>query len=368
MKKVILPIALVALVFGSGCKSKADEDATQIPDIDVAQVKVDSVTTYNVYPGTLTANRSVDLVARVSGYLNGQYYQNGDFVKKGQLLFTIEDTQYRDAVQQAQAQLATARSNYDYAAAQYSAMKKALESDAVAKMEVTKAQSAMEQAQASIKTAQAALQTAQTQLGYCRVYAPFDGHVTMSTLSTGNFVDGAASPVTLATIYEDNVMYAVFYVDDKTLQEIENEAGGNILDADSIPIHFDQDVRGTYFGKMNFVAPDVDPTTGTLKLRAEIQNTYGELHDGMFVSISLPSSFSPDAMLVKDSAISTDQLGKYLYTVDSVGTVAYTPIEVGQIINDSLRVVTKGVKPGEMYVTKAMLKVRDGMKVNPVKK
>ena len=126
MNNRLLFVYLSALLLTS-CAHKKNADIANVPEIDVAEAITDSVVIYNTYPGTLSADNTVDIVARVSGSVTSQNYKNGDKVSRGQLLFTIEDTKYRDALQQAEAQLATARSNHDYALAQYTAMKKALE-------------------------------------------------------------------------------------------------------------------------------------------------------------------------------------------------------------------------------------------------
>lgn len=350
------------------CSHKGSSDpSSDTPNINVAEALKDSVVIYHTYPGTLNANNAVVLVARVDGTLKATHYRDGQFVHKGDLLFTIEDSQYRDQVQQAQAALATARSNREYAESQYTAMKKALESDAVSRMEVNKAKSTLEQAEASIKTAMAQLQTAQTNLGYCRVYAPYDGHVSAPNMSVGTYLNGAGSPVTLATLYDDATLFAKFYIDDKSVQQILMNNLEYPINLDSIPLHFQQDIPQKYYAKLTYISPEVDPSTGTLELRASVNNFGGDLRDGMYVNIQLPSKSEPNAVLVKDASISTDQLGKYIYTVNDSNIVVYTPIQTGEIVLDSMRVVVSGASAGEMYVTDALLKVRDGMHINPIK-
>lgn len=200
---IILTLAAVTAAGCPSCGSKSsDSGKEEAPAVDVARAATDSVTLYRQIPGILHAADKVDLVARVSGYLRSINYNSGDVVKKGQLLFTIEDTRYRDAVAQAGSQLQSAKSSYEYARSHYEAMLKALKSDAVSQMEVKQAKSAMEQAAAEINNARAALQTASTQLGYCRIYAPFTGRITASSASVGAFLNGEAAPQTLATIYE----------------------------------------------------------------------------------------------------------------------------------------------------------------------
>lgn len=234
-------------------------------------------------------------------------------------------------------------------------------------MEVNQAKSNLETSAASIKNAQAALQTAQTNLAYCTVRAPIAGTVTASTMSAGSYVAGAASPVVLATLYDNSHVRADFYIEDASfLRMFINDNNRQLIDYDSIPINFNETLPHTYAAKLQYMAPDVNTSTGTLQLRANMENPYGELRDGMFVTVSLPYKVEPKAMLVKDASISTDQLGKFIYVVNDSNKVVYTPIQVGDLVDDTMRVVTSGINPTDRYVTKALLKVRAGMEVKPV--
>ncbi|MCC8071599.1 MAG: efflux RND transporter periplasmic adaptor subunit [Bacteroidales bacterium] len=362
----LLSILIVAMALTACHKKEATED-TRIPDIAVAPVQIDSVTLYKEYPATLRAIKVVDVVARVDGYLRAQHYKAGDRVKKGQVLFSIEDTQYRNAVEQAEASLTSAQATYDYASREYEALKKALESDAVSQMEVVQGKSNLDAAVASIKNAKASLETARTNLGYCTVCAPYDGVMTSSGPDVGAYLSGSVSPVTLATIYDDSELLADFYIEDASyLRMFTNDNNRRYIDFDSIPIAFSEVLPHAYVGRLTYMAPDVDESTGTLKVRAQITNNDYQLRDGMYCTISLPYKVDPKAILVKDASISTDQLGKFVYTVTDSDRVEYTPIKIGSLVNDSMRVVTDGLTPTSRYVTEALLKVRSGMPIHPV--
>ncbi|MFG6391947.1 MAG: efflux RND transporter periplasmic adaptor subunit [Candidatus Amulumruptor sp.] len=346
-------------------KSSADGDA-ELP-VAVAMPEVDTVTLTKSYPGYLQAQAVVQLVARVNGYLRTKDYASGQFVNKGQVLFTIEDTQYRDALAQAEAQLATARSTYEYNKNNYEAMKKALESDAVARISVIQAESEMKNSLAAIHNAEAAVQSARTNLGYCTVRAPFNGHVTASGPDPGAYLAGAGSPVTLATIYDDSQMGAVFNIEDtQFMRMMDHKGDGHELDYARIPVTFEDTLPHRYTAKLSYISPEIDKSTGTLLLKAELDNSYGELKDGMYANITLPYAIVPDAILVKDASISTDQAGKYVYVVNDSNKVVYTPIKTGELVRDSMRIVTSGLTPQSRYVTQALLKVRDGMEVKPI--
>lgn len=355
----------VAAAFTS-CQKKEKGMYDGVPEVSVAYPTVDSIVLSQSYPATLAATDVADIVGRVNGLILDQRYANGDYVQAGTPLFIIEPTTYNDAVNQAQASLENAQAQYDYASKQAVAMRKALEADAVSKMDVVQAESNVRQAEAAIKTAKAQLTTARTNLGYCTVTAPFSGRVSKSTMSPGAYVGGEAQPVVLATIYNDAKMFVNFSVSTDRYLEMTDTREGKQVDYNHIPVVFGDSIAGTYYGSIEYEAPGVNTGTGTVNMRLILKNDKGELKDGMFATVRLPYATNPKALLIKDKAISTDQLGKYVYVVNDSNQVVYTPIEVGELYNDSLRVVTKGLVPGQAYVTSALLKVRDGMKVKPV--
>lgn len=363
-----LSLITVVALSATSCSHKTEKNTSVHEEsISVAIPLVDSIVVGKTYPGYIGADRAIQIVGRVNGYLTSKNYTSGDFVKKGQLLFTIEDTQYADKVRQAQSDLETAIANNTYATNRYKAMKKALESDAVSQMDVVQAESNMNQSIASVESAKAALRTARTMLGYCRVLSPADGHISNATLNVGDYVSGEASPVNLARLFDDKVVYAIISVDEGQYIKMKDDAASPVptVDYTRIPLSFTDSLPHSYTGNLTYVAPSVDTSTGTVKLNIKIDNPYGELKDGMYVIVNLPDYADPHAILVKDASIATDQRGKYLYTLDDSNRVVYTSIQPGELVNDSMRVVLSGLKPGQRYVTKALLKVREGMTVVP---
>lgn len=367
MKSIHPLLIILAATLLTGCHGKKTDDArSEAMPVDVAHPLVDSVVLHKNYPAYLTSNREVDLVARVNGYLLSLDYSGGDFVRKGTVLFRIEDTNYRDALNKAESALASARATQAYAASHYAAVKRALESDAVSAMEVEQAKSALNEAEASIKSCEAAVQQARTTLGYCTVRAPFDGHVGLSKYDDGAFLAGEMSPVTLATIYDDSSLEANFHIADQGyLEMLRNRSKELGVDLEHIPLTFSDTIPHKYTGALSYRAPDIDKSTGTLLVRAKVMNPYDELRSGMYATVSLPYAVDPKAILIRDASIGTDQRGKYVYTVNDSSRVVYTPVEVGELVDDTMRIVTSGLRPEDRYVTKALLKVRDGATVSP---
>lgn len=369
MKNIHIILLAVSILVAAGCK-RGDEKknkGNEIPNIEVAEATTDSITLYKDYPGTLTAGITADVVAEVSGRILSTHYKSGDYVRKGQSLFTIESTTYRDAVSKAEAALSTARSQHDYYTRQHAAMKKALEADAVSQMEVLQAQSNMEQAAASIRDAEAALSTAKQNLSRCNIVAPISGYISNGAPDPGNYVNGQGAPVKLCTIYDNSSMIAKFYLSDTQYEELLGRSGGisSSMYRD-VPLNFKEKIGHDYTTDLYYVAPTVSESTGTLLMQGKLENRNNELKDGMYVTVSLPYGTEPKAVLVKDASIGSDQLGKYMYLVNDSNKVVYTPVEVGSVYQDSLRVIRSGVKPGQRYVTKALLTVQRGERINPV--
>lgn len=367
MKTNWLLFAAVLLLV-AGCKKK-EKAALPITTVEVTTPMVDSVVLHKTYPGYIRAMNTYDIVARVNGVILKQYFTEGDYVREGQLLYAIDPSKYQDLANQARAALKTAESQYEYAARQYEAMNKALKADAVSQMEVIQAESNMNVAKASIQNAKAALSTALENLSYCTIRAPRSGRIKIGAIGADNYVNGEGAPVTLTTIYDDSKVKASFEIEDGQYEKMlgDNSTVENNL-LRHIPLIFEQDLPHKYTADLVYTSPNVNSSTGTLTLDGHIDNPYGELKDGMYVTVNLPYDTDPKAILINNASIGTDQLGKYVYVVNDSNKVVYTPIEIGEIYRDTLCIVTKGLTPKDRYVTKALLTVRNGMTVNPVEK
>ena len=368
MKKLMYIFLVLSVL--TGCKEKKHAGAMKgMPTlaISVAKPIVKDITLTKDYPGYLTTEKTVNLVARVNGTLQSVSYAPGGRVKKGQLLFVIEPTLYNDKVAQAEAELKTAQAQLEYARNNYSRMKEAVKSDAVSQIQVLQSESSVTEGVAAVSNAEAALSTARTNLGYCYVRAPFDGTISKSTVDIGSYVGGSLQPVTLATIYKDDQMYAYFNVADNQWLEMSMNNQQPTKDLPKkIMVQLGKEGTESYPATLDYLSPNVDLNTGTLMVRANFDNPQGVLKSGLYVSITLPYGEADHAILVKEASIGTDQLGKFLYAVNDSDIVHYRHIEIGQLINDTLRQVLGGLSPQERYVTEALMKVRDGMKIKPI--
>ena len=369
MRKIII-IALSGMLF-AGCGKKETSMSGEALPVEVAKPIVKNVTLTRDYPGYLTAETSIDVVGRVNGTLLSKNYPSGQRVKKGQTLFVIDPTLYQNSVKQAEAALKTAQANLDYARSSYERMKEAIKSEAVSRIQLVQAESNVESCEAAVSNAEAELKTARTNLSYCYVKSPVDGIADLAEFSDGAYISGEGNPVKLTTVYKDDKMYSYFDISDNQYltYELLRRADTKIPESEhAVTLRVGADGAKTWQGKLNYLAPSFSLTTGTMRLRAELDNPDGVLKPGLYVSVTLPYATAERAILVDNASIGTDQLGKYLYVVNDSNIVSSRPIQVGQLVDGNMRIVTSGLSPNERYVTKALMKVRQGMKIMPVEK
>ena len=363
MKKAIFAVALLTV---AACHKKSEPAAGGMAlPIEVATPIVRDITLTREYPGHLEAEATISIMGRVNGSIIKRNFTEGSRVKKGDLLYLIEPTLYENAVAQAQASLQTAIAQQEYAQSNYERMLAASSSNAVSKIELLQAKSNVESSDAAVSNAKAALKTAQTKLGYCYITAPADGSIGLTRQPVGAYIAGEMSPVELCRLYKDNTMYAFFNIPD--IQWFRKALGtGSGIDQSLITFTLGEGNIIRRNATIDYLAPDVNTGTGTLQIRAELPNSDGVLKSGSYISITMPYDKLQDALLIKDASIGTDQTGKYIYVVNGQNEVEYRRIETGGIIDDTLRLVTGGLEPGERYVTKALLKVRNGMSIQPI--
>ena len=370
MKKLFLLTLFTGLLLtGCGNKKQGTQALSEALPIEVATPTVKDITLTKDYPGYLDADATIALVGRVNGTLQSTLFNPGERVKKGQLLFIIEPTTYQDAVTQAEAALKTANASLDYARNNYERMKEAIKSDAVSRIQYLQSESNVKECEAAVSNAEAALRTARTNLDYCYVKSPCNGQISLAVYSVGTYIAGAVSPVTLATVYKDDKMYSYFNVADnqwlaQNLSQELNKPDPNL--SYYVTVRLGSDGKQTWKAKVDYLSPNITLSTGTLKLRAELENPDGLLKSGSYISVTLPYGYAKDAILENDASIGTDQLGKYLYVVNDSNKVNYRPVEVGQLVDETLRFIKKGLLPNERYVTKALLIVRNGMLIQPI--
>lgn len=365
---------LFVCVLIAGCQDNSFV-APPLQSVTVINPEVGNVEYTLEYPGYTSSSYIVDLVARSSGFLNSKLYKSGSFVKEGDLLFVIEPQPYMDRVEICEANLSSANASLDLARAKLDRVIDASKSNAVSEMDVIKAKSDLLSCEADVKSAISQLNTAKTNLSYCYVKAPCNGHITDERISVGNYVNGQI----LATIHNDDVIRVSFYIEDsKYIQIIKNTLSinngkGNEKSSSILGLKVDVilgDSSLVYKGAITYLDPSVDLSTGTIKLRVDVDNKNYKyaLKNGFYVKVKIPYSNNPNAILIPDSSIGKDQSGSYVYTVGSDSVVKYQHIKTGVLRSDNTREIIEGLSKDDYIVSEALLKVRDGGKVIPIKK
>ena len=368
-KFILLSIMTLCLICLWGCNNKGKKKTTSdIPNVSVARPYVMPIVLHKEYPGYLLSNNIVDVVGRVSGYVTLQNFSSGQYINEGDLLYVIEPTVYENEVKKAEANLKSAQASLDYYENNYQRMLEASKSDAISQIDLIQAETNVRTAKANVQTAEADLKTAQTTLSYCYIKAPITGFLTTSGAGEGEYVAGSdGSPFKLTTIYNNDPIYAYFNIEDNQYLTIKmSSKNWESALPKKVYVKMQEGRFPPIEATPNYISPFVNLKTGTLTLRALFENSQYDLKSGMYCTVSLPYGEDDNAILIPDASTGTDQLGRYIYVVNDNNIVSYRHIEVGEIINDSLIHVKSGLNPDERFVTKALLKVRSGMKVEPI--
>lgn len=357
--------AAVAL---AGCEDKNTFVAPPPPKVDVATPVQRPVTRYVEATGNTAPIKSVDLVARVQGFLQSQDYTDGTFVKQGTQLFTIEPETYKLKLDQAQAAEAGAQASLKQAEADFRRQTDLVQRQAVSQATLDTSTSTRDNAQASLQQAQANTRIAEVNYGYTKVSAPFDGIVSAHMVSIGELV-GVSSPTQLATIVAMDPIYVNFTVNEQDVLRIRAEAarrGLTAADLKQFPIEIGLQTETGYphEGHLDYVAPTLNSSTGTLAVRGLVPNDKRVLLPGYFVRVRVPFTQEKDALLVPDTALGSDQGGRYLLVVGADDIVEQRKVQIGPVDN-GLRVIEGGLKPDDRVVIAGLLRVIPGQKIDP---
>lgn len=339
------------------------------PQVTVAHPATRTVTDQDEYVGRFVAIDEVNVRARVSGYLDAIHFTDGQAVKQGDLLFTIDQRPFKIALAQAQANLAQAQANLDFTKADLERARSLLEdrnSTAISKQTFDQRTQAERTAAATVQSQEAAVRSAQLDLDFTEVKAPVSGQIGDRRVSVGNYVTGGTggSPTLLAVIVSTNPIRFEFTIDEASLLRIQRRKAGADIKGDPVELKLIDDKGFVHKGKMDFLNNVIDREIGTIRGRAVFDNADGLFRPGMFARIRLNSTDPYQALVVPDAAIGTEQVKKFVYVVGSDNKVAQRFITLGQLVGDQ-RVVTEGLKPDDTLVVNGLMRVRPGVVVNP---
>ncbi|WJR77127.1 efflux RND transporter periplasmic adaptor subunit [Bradyrhizobium sp. NP1] len=338
------------------------------PKVDVATPLQRAVTRYLDATGNTAPIRSVDLVARVQGFLQSIDYQDGSFVKEGTTLFTIEPETYKLKLDQAQAAEAGAQASLKQAEFDFKRQSDLVARQAVSQATLDTSTSNRDNAQANLQQAQANTRIAEVNYGYTKVAAPFDGIVSAHLVSIGELV-GVASPTQLATIVTLDPIYVNFTVNERDVLRVREEArrrGLTTAELKTLPLEVGLQTETGYphQGKLDYAAPTVNQSTGTLAVRGILPNPDRVLLPGYFVRVRVPFEKQQNALLVPDTALGADQSGRYVLVVNGDNVVTQRKVETGQLEGE-LRVIESGLKADDRVVIAGLLRAIPGQKVDP---
>ena len=350
-----------------GCGGQPETVAPPPPEVTVATPTQRDVTVFQEFVGTTQARESVEIRARVQGFLDRIAFEPSTFVRKGTLLFVIEPEPYQALRDRAEAGLKAAEAGLRRAESDLERLEQAVETNAVSQQEVTRARAERDQASAGLLEAQAALTNAEIQLDYTTVESPIDGLVSRNLVDLGNLV-GAGEATLLTTVRRIDPIFAYFEVSERFLARTLEERGGHTDPGtgDEIPATLVLMETGLEIeGKVDAVDNTVDPATGTIQLRAIFSNSDSKVFPGFFIRVRLPGEFLENALLVEETALGTDLGGRYLMVVGDGNVVERRYIEPGPLQKDGSRVVLQGLEPGERYISVGLQRARPGMPVTP---
>ena len=329
-----------------------------------------SVRDYLEIEGNAASVNAVKLIARVEGYLDKIHYEDGQFVKKGDVLFTIQQDQYKNQLQQAQAQLLTAQASLTYAKTELVRYSKLVKQDAATQTEVDHWNFEKASAEASLLNAQAQLALAKLNLSYTEVRAPFDGIVGKHLVDPGNVVGGGGQQTALAEITQLDPIYVVANLSEQQVLKVRanlNQHRLTFADLRKVPVGVALSDQSGYplQGTIEYVSPGIDPATGTLLVRGILANPDRTLLPGFFVKMRLPMGrIDLNALLVPDRSLQEDQGGRYVLIVGKDDVVEQRYVQLGQL-DGTLRVITSGLKPDDRVVVGDLWRATPGTKVTP---
>lgn len=344
-----------------GCSQGSEAQTPPAPAVTVAVPLVQAVQDWDEFSGRFEATQSVEVRARVGGYISGIHFRDGDFVRRGQLLFTLDPRPAQAALASARAQLSQAQAQLTLAQSELERAETLLESQAVSQAEVDTRRGALQTAQAAIAAANASVRARQLDLEFTRVTAPISGRVSDRRVDAGNLVAGGSSAAdVLTTVVSSAPIHFVFDGSEAVLLKYQRQARNG---AAPIQVRLQDEATFTRSGTLDFTDNAVDTASGVIRLRAVIPNADGFLKPGMFGQARLAGAGSYNAMLVPDAAIATDQARRIVYVVAADGSVAPKPVQLGPLV-DGLRVIRSGLQRTDRVIINGVQRIQaPGMKV-----
>jgi RND family efflux transporter MFP subunit len=346
-----------------GCQQSNEFQPPPPPAVEVQRPSVREVTTYVEFVGRGEAVETVEVRARVKGFLESVEFEPSQKVEVGQLLFRIEPEPFEAAVASAEAELAGAEAALELAKVTRDRARSAYEKGAVTDIEMAEKEAQVDAAEASVKAARARIQTAEIDLGYTEIRSPIDGRISRELVDVGNLV-GSGESTLLTTVIQDNPLYVYFDIDERVVLEyLKNRPRSDRTSESNLKVLMEL-VDGTRYpeaGMVDFAENRINPMTGTLQIRATFPNDEGKLYAGMFGRILIPDE-TGEQMLVPEVALLRDLAGAYLLVADESNIVQRRDVTLGGQV-DRDRIITDGLEPTDRVIVNGIQRAIPG---NPV--
>lgn len=369
-KRFFALAAASAVIFAltAACEEKNAYVAPPPAAVTVAKPVRQGVTDYLDFTGNTQAIQTVQLLARIEGYLVGIHFQDGADVKKGDLLFTIQPEQYQAQLQQAEAQVLTEKAALEHAETEFARYTKLYQQKAAPATQVDEWRFQRDSAKAALLNAQAQVDLQKLNVSYTRVTAPFDGRMGRHLKDVGNLV-GAGQDTLLAEINKIDPIYVYFTINEIDLLRVKKlRQNTGAADYRMVPVPAFVGLANEdgypHEGRLDFAAISIDPSTGTLLLRAILPNQDRLMAAGMFARVRIPVAHEASALLVPEEALGTDQLGRYVLIVNDKNVVERRGVELGQL-DGTMRVIDTGLEGDERVIVNGLLRAIPGREVSP---
>jgi len=356
-----LAAAVFAAVLAACGSQAAEQGAPPPPAVGAASVLVKQVAQWDEFTGRVEPVESVELRPRVSGYIDKVNYAEGQEVKKGDVLFTIDDRTYKAELARAQAELARAHSQAELGRNEAARARKLADQQAISTETWEQRKAAADQAAADVLAAQAAVETARLNLDWTRVRAPIDGRAGRAQVTAGNLVSAGDAASVLTTVVSQDKVFVYFDADEGTFLRYGQMArsGERPSERDgSLPVRIGLVGEEGYphAGRVDFLDNQVARSTGTIRVRAVLDNAQRQFTPGLYARVQLLGSGEFKAVLVDDKAILTDQDRKYVFVVDKDGKAQRRDVELGRTA-EGLRIVSEGLAAGDRVIIDGVQKV-----------
>jgi RND family efflux transporter MFP subunit len=368
-----LSIAAALPLAFAGCGQSQPPGGPPPPAVTVAEPVKRTVVDYDEYVGRFIAINSVEVRARVSGYLEAVHFTDGQLVKQGDLLFTVDKRPFQNTLDQARANLASASSNQSFAEADLARGQQLVRDKTITDQTFEQRAQAARNARAAVAANEAAVRQAELDIEFTDLRAPIAGRIGDRRVSPGNLVTGGTGGNTtlLATIVSSEPIRFEFTFDEASYLRYERLAKGNAEltksrgDGIAVAIRLIDESDFDHAGRLDFVDNVIDRATGTIRGRGVLENPNGLFTPGMFGRIRVPGSEPYEGLLIPDAAIGTEQTRKFVLVAGPDDTVAQKYITLGQSTPDKLRIIKSGLGPDDRVIVNGLMRARPGQKVTP---